>query len=135
VALYIGKVPYFIDKQSGKRLGMEAVKAGEQVTAFYAPKLTKSIPPIGVASLMVLGKGEEKLSYVRVSRAVPADNKSMLLYYDESAVRITEKVLPDCNEIRLGDQLLVWFVPGFTEQQGTLEGTVSKVLMLNRNLK
>ena len=134
VALYIGRAPYFIDKQSGKRLGMEDVKAGLQVTAFYAPKLTKSIPPLGVASLMVLGPGDDRMAYVRVSRAVPADNKSVLLYYDEAAVRITDNVLANCNDIRLGDQLLVWINASYTLQEGTKEGAVEKALMLNRTL-
>jgi hypothetical protein len=134
VALYIGKAPYFIDKESGNRLTVDAVKAGTQVTAFYGPRLTRSIPPIGVASMMVLGKGDEKLAYVRVSRAVPADNKSIILYYDEAAVRITEKALPNCTAVRLGDQLLVWFNPGYTVQEGTKDEAVERALLLNRSL-
>ena len=113
---------------------MEDVKAGQQVTAFYAPKLTKSIPPLGVASLMVLGPGDDRMAYVRVSRAVPADNKSVLLYYDDAAVRVTENILANCNDIRLGDQLLVWINASYTLQEGTKEGAVEKALMLNRTL-
>ena len=135
VALYIGKAPYFIDKQTGSKLTVNDVKAGLQVTAFYAPRLTKSIPPLGVASLMVLGKGEEKVAYVRVSRSVPADNKSVLLYYDDATIRIPDNVLPGCQEIRLGDQLLVWLNPGFNLPEGSMDGAVGKALMLNRNLK
>ena len=84
--------------------------------------------------MMVLGKGDEKLAYVRVSRAVPADNKSIILYYDEAAVRITEKALPNCTALRLGDQLLVWFNSGYTVQEGTKDEAVEKALLLNRSL-
>ena len=131
VALYLSKAAYYVDNETGKWLKPENVKKGARIAAFYGPRLTRSIPPQGVATVMVLGAGYTGVDYLRVSK-VEHNEKGIQAYDGEKIANIEEIVMPTCHQVRPGDELLVWY--NNMNAVGDNEYLVPKAMILNRKL-
>lgn len=131
VALYLSKAAYYVDNETGKWLTPNEVKKGTRVAAFYGPKLTRSIPPQGVATVMVLGAGYTGVDYIRVSR-VEHKEKGIKVYDEDKIMDIEEPVMKTCHQVRPGDELLVWY--NNMNAVDNNEYLVTKAMILNRKL-
>ena len=132
VALYLSKAAYYVDNETGKWLSSSDVKKGARVAAFYGPQLTKSIPPQGVATVMVLGVGYTGVDYFRVSK-VEHSEKGIKAYDGEKIADIDTIVMSTCHQVRPGDELLVWY--NNMNALGKNEYLVPKAMILNRKIK
>ncbi len=132
VALYLSKAAYYVDNETGRWLSSKDVKKGARVAAFYGPQLTKSIPPQGVATVMVLGVGYTGVDYLRVSK-VEHSEKGIKVHDGKKIADIETEVMNTCHQVRPGDELLVWY--NNMNAVGANEYLVPKAMILNRKIK
>ena len=132
VVLYLSKADYYVDNETGKWLSSADVKKGGRVAAFYGPGLTRSVPPQGVATVMVLGTGYTGVDYFRVSK-VEHNLKGIRAYDGNKIANIEKIVMGTCHQVRPGDELLVWY--NNMNAIGENEYLVPKAMILNRKIE
>ena len=131
VSLYMTPRTYYVENSAGKKVTKDAVKKGEVVSAYYGPMLTKSIPPIGTAILLIVGAGDMSSDYLRVSKVELLDD-SAKVYYDNKIMHINEAALHGYKNLRPGDEVLSWY--SLMNATSATEFTASKALVLNRDI-
>jgi len=131
VELHLLGKEYFVDNATMQKVGSSKVKVGEYVYAFYGANMTKSIPPQARAILLVLGKGDSSIAYMRVSKIEDNDD-SVKVYYDNQSMNICEKAMKNYKMLRPGDEVLGWYNPSASSSPAAFNA--SYALLLNREI-
>lgn len=95
----------------GAAVDFTKLKKGDKLTAYYGPRLTRSIPPQGNAIALVLGDPEHAAMYMR-ARSVEkfADGSIRVLCSNgDRLVTIRPETLAGIGDVKAGSELLVWY--------------------------
>ena len=113
VAAVVTDNTYLLNGKNGKDKKLSSFKVGKEVTVYYSPKMTRSIPPQAEAYAVVLGDNSEKMgkffkveevtlsedgTYVNVTNT----NESLIATVDKNANK-------NFAEIKAGDSLMIWY--------------------------
>ena len=93
IVLFLQGKTYIVDNATMQKVQKIEIKKGDYVYAFYGANMTKSIPPQAKAVLLVLGKGDSSIAYMRISQ-VEDKGDYVKVYYDNQSMDIDEKAMP-----------------------------------------
>jgi hypothetical protein len=104
---------YLLDGKNGKVKKLSSFKVGKEVTVYYSPKMTRSIPPQTEAYAVVLGDNSEKIGkFFKVEEVILSEDGAYVTVVNtnESLVAtIDKKANKNFAEIKAGDELLMWY--------------------------
>ena len=126
----LGKV-YFVDNATMQKVDSSKIKVGQYAYAFYGANMTKSIPPQAKAILLVLGKGDSSIEYMRVSK-IEDNGDFVKVYYDNKSMNISEKAMGNYKSIRQGDEVLGWYNLSTASVPTAFNATYA--MLLNRDI-
>ena len=113
VAAVITDNTYLLDGKNGKAKKLSSFKVGKEVTVYYSPKMTRSIPPQTEAYAVVLGDNSEKIGkFFKVEEVTLSEDGAYVTVVNtnESLVAtIDKKANKNFAEIKAGDELLLWY--------------------------
>jgi hypothetical protein len=93
--------------------------------------MTKSIPPQAKAILLVLGKGDSSMEYIRVSK-IEDKGDFVKVYYDNKSMNISGKAMENYKSIRSGDEVLGWYILSTASLPTAFNA--SYAILLNRDI-
>lgn len=111
VALAITDKTYIVQGSDGSRLSFDQLKKGDAVTVYYGPSLTRSIPPQGRATAVIVGDPDESAFYLKaaeVERLADGDIRVLNTNRD-SLITIRKGSFANIEKVREGSELLVWY--------------------------
>lgn len=118
---------YIIEGAKGKLRMPRALKAGQEVFAYYSARMTRSLPPQTKAFALVLGSQEEYLPQYfvvdQVQHAADGSFVRVLNSTNDLIATITADACEKFADIQVGDKLLVWSrmmtmsLPGMTNAE------------------
>lgn len=130
VVLKFDDKTYIVDGISGKLVTEKNLKKGLAVTAYYSPMTTRSIPPQSKAFAVVIGEPNDSAMYLQVAQVLKVDNGVRVLCTNgDRLVTITSDVLETAKNIKVGDDLLVWYRMMTMSLPG--QATATKAVKLN----
>ena len=113
VAAVITDNTYLLDGKNGKAKKLSSFKVGKEVTVYYSPKMTRSIPPQTEAYAVVLGDNSEKIGkFFKVEEVTLSEDGAYVTVVNtnESLVAtIDKKANKNFAAIKAGDELLLWY--------------------------
>ncbi len=110
VELNISDDTYLLNGVTGEILTWEMLSAGDPVTAYYSPALTRSIPPQGQAIALVIGKESRRGMFINVQRIISEDSLGLtfLNQNEDMEILIPTDDRGQIPNIKAGMNLLVW---------------------------
>lgn len=113
VAAVVDRDTYVVDGKSGKLRLPHALKVGQQVTAYYSAKMTRSLPPQSHAMAIVIGAPDEGIAaYFEVVQAAKSADGScvtLLNANNDLIATVDAAACSDFAKIKRGDKLLLWY--------------------------
>ena len=113
VAAVVTENTYLLNGKNGKDKKLSSFKVGKEITVYYSPKMTRSIPPQTEAYAVVLGDSSEKIGkFFKVEEVNMSEDKTYVSVIDtnESLIAtVDKKANKNFAEIKAGDNLMVWF--------------------------
>ena len=113
VAAVVTENTYLLNGKNGKDKKVSSFKVGKEVTVYYSPKMTRSIPPQTEAYAVVLGDNSEKIGkFFKVEEVTLSEDGAYVTVVNtnESLVAtIDKKANKNFAEIKAGDELLLWY--------------------------
>ena len=113
VAAVVTENTYLLNGKNGKDKKLSSFKVGKEVTVYYSPKMTRSIPPQTEAYAVVLGDNSEKIGkFFKVEEVTLSEDGAYVtvINTNESLVAtIDKKANKNFAEIKAGDELLLWY--------------------------
>lgn len=102
---------HIVAGSDGAAVDFAKLKKGDKLTAYYGPRLTRSIPPQGNAIALVLGDPENAAMYMRAQSVEKlADGSSRVLCSNgDRLVTIRSETLAEIGDVKAGSELLVWY--------------------------
>lgn len=110
VELNINDDTYLLNGVTGEILTWDMLSTGDDVTAYYSPALTRSIPPQGQAIALVIGKETRRGIFVNVQRVISEDSLGLtfLNQNEDMEILIPTDDRGQIPNIKAGMNLLVW---------------------------
>ena len=110
VELNINDDTYLLNGVTGEILTWDMLSTGDDVTAYYSPALTRSIPPQGQAIALVIGKETRRGMFVNVQRIISEDSLGItfLNQNEDMEILIPTDDRGQIPNIKAGMNLLVW---------------------------
>lgn len=110
VVALLGDSTYILDGRCGKAKKVSALRKGRDVTLYYSPIMTRSLPPQSQAFAIVLGKIEDGAGrFFQVEQAVLKDGYIELLSVNHDLIlTVDASGCKNYADIRKGDKLLYW---------------------------
>ena len=113
VAAVVTENTYLLNGKNGKDKNLSSFKVGKEVTVYYSPKMTRSIPPQAEAYAVVLGDISEKMGkFFKVEEVTMSEDKTYVsvINTNESLIAtVDKKANKNFAEIKAGDNLMVWY--------------------------
>ena len=113
VAAVVTENTYLLNGKNGKDKKLSSFKVGKEVTVYYSPKMTRSIPPQAEAYAVVLGDNSEKMGkFFKVEEVTMSEDKTYVsvINTNESLIAtVDKKANKNFAEIKAGDNLMVWY--------------------------
>ncbi len=130
VVLKLDDKTYIVDGISGKLVTEKNLKKGLAITGYYSPMTTRSIPPQSKAFAVVIGDTNDRAIYLQVEQVLKVPNGVRVLCTNgDRLVTITSDVLVNAKNIKVGDELLVWYRMMTMSLPG--QATATKAVKLN----
>lgn len=110
VELDINADTYLLNGVTGEILTWDMLSEGDEVTAYYGPMLTRSIPPQGQAIALVIGKKEKRGMFVEVQHIISQDSYGVtfLTQNEDMEILIPTDDRGQIPNIKERMNLLVW---------------------------
>lgn len=110
VELNINDDTYLLNGVTGEILTWDMLSTGDDVTAYYSPALTRSIPPQGQAIALVIGKETRRGIFVNVQHVISEDSLGLtfLNQNEDMEILIPTDDRGQIPNIKAGMNLLVW---------------------------
>ena len=110
VELNVNDDTYLLNGVTGEILTWDMLSAGDDVTAYYSPALTRSIPPQGQAIALVIGKETKRGMFVNVQRVISEDSYGItfLNQNEDMEILIPTDERGQTPHIKAGMNLLIW---------------------------
>ncbi|MDR3348265.1 MAG: copper amine oxidase N-terminal domain-containing protein [Acidaminococcales bacterium] len=122
---------YVLDGATGRALDISALSPGIEVTAYYAPNITRSLPPQAKAIAVVTGAGPETARYFKAGQVERLPGGIRVLNDNrDQYIAITGEVFSQAQEITAGGEFLAWYPVSTLSMPG--QATALRVLPLNR---
>lgn len=113
VAAVVTDSTYLLNGKNGKGKKLSSFKVGKEVTVYYSPKMTRSIPPQTEAYAVVLGDNSEKMGkFFKVKEVTLSEDGTYVnvTNSNESLIAtVDKKANKNFAEIKVGDSLMVWY--------------------------
>lgn len=114
VSVIVGdNTTYLLDGKDGDSKKMKNLKVGKEVTVYYSPVMTRSLPPQSQAFAIVLGKNTPKLGkFFQVAEVLPAENAEAVRLLNSNhdvIATVSKDVCKDYRSIKEGDSLVLWY--------------------------
>ena len=113
VAAVVTENTYLLNGKNGKDKKLSSFKVGKEVTVYYSPKMTRSIPPQAEAYAVVLGDNSEKMGkFFKVEEVTMSEDNTYVsvINTNESLIAtVDKKANKNFAEIKAGDNLMVWY--------------------------
>lgn len=113
IVLNVQDSTYILNAEDGTQIPFKDLKSGDTITAYYGPRVTRSIPPQGNAIALVVGtpkKGSAGM-YMKVGKLEENQDGSIkvLCTNADRIVTIRPDVFAQTTEIKEGSELIVWY--------------------------
>ena len=110
IALIVRWDTEILNGKNGDDVELSRLNVGDELTAYYSPISTRSLPPQSVAYALVMGSGEHDGIYMQVDSVEKTKYGTRILNSNKDTfVTIPEKVNDDAKELKAGDRILVWY--------------------------
>lgn len=113
VSVIVGDNTYLLDGKDGDSKKMKSLKVGKEVTVYYSPVMTRSLPPQSQAFAIVLGKNTPKLGkFFQVAEVLPAENAEAVRLLNSNhdvIATVSKDVCKDYRSIKEGNSLMLWY--------------------------
>ena len=113
IAVNISDKTYILDGDKGKAKKMKNLKVGREVTVYYSPVMTRSLPPQTAAIAVLLGEADEDQGrYMLVDQVEMSEDQSYITLIDEEhslIATVDEDAYKHYADLKSGDRILVWY--------------------------
>lgn len=113
IVLNIQDSTYILNAQDGTQIPFKDLKKGDAITAYFGPKVTKSIPPQGNAIALIVGTPETGSAGMYMKVATAEQNKDgnikVLCTNSDRLVTIRPDIFAQTTDIKEGSELIVWY--------------------------
>lgn len=113
VSVIVSDDTYILDGKDGDAKKLKKLKVGKDVTVYYSPVMTRSLPPQSQAFAIVLGKNTPKLGkFFQVAEVLPAENAEAVRLLNSNhdvIATVSKDVCKDYRSIKEGDSLMLWY--------------------------
>lgn len=129
VALIVRWDTEILNGRNGEDVDLNRLHVGDELTAYYSPISTRSLPPQSKAYALVMGNGEHDAIYMKVNEVEKVkDGVRILNSNNDVYVTIPKTVEDDANELKKGDAILVWYDFMALSMPGQATATKAKIL-------
>ena len=129
VALIVRWDTEILNGRNGEDVDLNRLHVGDELTAYYSPISTRSLPPQSKAYVLVMGNGEHDAIYMKVNEVEKVkDGVRILNSNNDVYVTIPKTVEDDANELKKGDAILVWYDFMALSMPGQATATKAKIL-------
>lgn len=131
IILNVGERAHIVSGENGTATDFSKLKQGDKVTAYYGPRLTRSIPPQGQAIALILGDPDHAAMYMKAATVETLSDGSVrvLCSNGDRLVTIRPEVFSGISDIKEGSELLVWYQMMTLSLPG--QATATKAILLN----
>ena len=99
-----------LNGKNGEDVDLNRLHVGDELTAYYSPISTRSLPPQSKAYALVMGNGEHDAIYMHVDEVEKVKNGVRILNSNKDVyVTIPNTVEDDADKLQKGDKILVWY--------------------------
>lgn len=113
IKLRVGLDTLLVDGTNGEKGEFARLQPGDKVTAYYSNRVTRSIPPQGYATALVVSDLFENVKsgfYMKVQKIEQTKNGIIVFDGDQDRmITISDKLLKKTGKIKQGDELMVWY--------------------------
>lgn len=113
IVLNIQDSTYILNAQDGTPIPFKDLKKGDTITAYYSPRVTRSIPPQGNGIALIVGTPKTGGTGMYMKVAKLEENKDgsikVLCTNSDRLVTITPDVFAQTTDIKEGSELIVWY--------------------------
>lgn len=110
VALIVRWDTEILNGKNGEDVALSRLHVGDELTAYYSPVMTRSLPPQSKAYALVMGNGEHDAIYMHVGEVEQTKNGVRILNSNNDVyVTIPETIEDDADKLQKGDKVLVWY--------------------------
>ncbi|MEG0970200.1 MAG: copper amine oxidase N-terminal domain-containing protein [Acidaminococcaceae bacterium] len=131
IRLIVAPGTHLLKGNKGQSVPLTALQVGERVTTFYSKAMTRSIPPQSRAVAIITNGEAELVEYVRVSKIL-RQPEQVQLFAEDLTIKVGVNANPYWAEIRVGDEVAVWYTPA--AMTSPKEANASRAIVLNRQL-
>lgn len=129
VALIVRWDTEILNGRNGEDVDLNRLHVGDELTAYYSPISTRSLPPQSKAYALVMGNGEHDAIYMKVNEVEKVkDGVRILNSNNDVYVTIPKTVEDDANKLKKGDAILVWYDFMALSMPGQATATKAKIL-------
>ena len=129
VALIVRWDTEILNGKNGADVDLNRLHVGDELTAYYSPISTRSLPPQSKAYALVMGNGEHDAIYMKVNEVEKTkDGVRVLNSNNDVYVTIPKTVEDDANKLKKGDAILVWYDFMALSMPGQATATKAKIL-------
>lgn len=129
LALLLGWQTVAVNGKSGRQVALDLLQPGDELTAYYSPALTRSIPPQTKAYALVLGTSEHRAFYLRAGQVDKTEDGVRVLDSNGAvSVHISRAVCAEADDIQPGTELLAWYDVVTMSLPGQAEAWKARVL-------
>lgn len=132
IVLNIQDSTYILNAQDGTPISFEELKKGDKITAYYSPRVTRSIPPQGNGIALIVGtpKTGGTGMYMKVAKLEKNKDGSIkvLCTNSDRLVTIRPDIFAQTTDIKEGSELIVWY--DIMTMSIPAQATATKVVLL-----
>ena len=130
VQLHVGWQTTIAAGRSGRIVEFNLLAVGDELTAYYSPVMTRSIPPQSVAYALIMRPTEKSAKYFRADKIEACENGIRVLESNNvMVVTIPKEICSSLEQVQHGTVFLAWYVIGAMSMPG--QSTALRVKLLN----
>lgn len=124
---------YIIDGDTGEIISADLLKQGAQITAYYPPRMTRSLPPQVTPAAIITGDPAVSAKYFKIGQVDSVDNGVKILNSSRSQfVTVTKDVLPYPEQLKSQKEVLVWYKISTLSMPGQATAEKAKTIFHER---
>ncbi len=132
IVLNIQDSTYILNAQDGTPIPFKNLKKGDTITAYYSPRVTRSIPPQGNGIALIVGTPKTGGTGMYMKVAKLEENKDgsikVLCTNSDRLVTISPDRFAQTTDIKEGSELIVWY--DMMTMSIPAQATATKVVLL-----
>lgn len=118
-----------LNGENGNKYDIDKLKVGDEITGYYSPIMTRSLPPQSVAFAIVVGDGQHDGIYTKVGEVQQTEHGTRILSSNgDIFVTIPDDVNKDAKNLKVGQKVLVWY--DFVALSMPAQATATKAVIL-----